>query len=645
MNAALILFALQSSGMTLPPGMGAGSIDGPDPGVNQALSGSGEWLNLPIEIAAEGRPSRTLAGDWNGDLRLDAAVLIEGKLFAVVAPGEERGGLRIGTQSDIADFDVLNQGGPDGQDALLTVSGSGLTKTYFDNLVGDYVEVSLEANNWLSATSVRVLQRPMLATPIYVGVAANGTSVLGFLPGQGLSNLLVEHTAPIVQLETLDWEGDAEEEFVVMSSFGAAVYDIRANLFDSWTLTGEESVSIAAFHRAQEAYARFAWVTRSMPSSDQGAKPTWLRAFADGLIEPVVDLGVLNVVGLTALELNGDGSDELFLSHQTSEHQVILNSQAVAGNFLSESFSSTEFEILTALPATSLWESNMNLKDALTGATSSSQSAGTSGSGAHILTNPKSSFGAAGGGGTPVPPGSGGTGSSSSLGARVGFTNKGPSALNLFARNRSTPAVGDFDGDGDMDLLFPVSKFGDLLFHRNGLIDHRTFQALVVSSSLNSDPSGSLRLELQVRMPDTIPNESTHLELAVWTADSLLDAVDNEVSAYKRITLTGSWPMTVDFLINEALPFNDVFHIQLRIVQTDGGPDFDLLEAYPVSTATYTSSVALFNSLLAASELRGGHATTPKAGPVFVGGIVPRPNLDPFAPGVMPIAPGGGQVQ
>ena len=638
MTVGLFLFVVQAS---LPPAtvdLGLSEIDSPNPSVDQQFSGEREWLKLPMAIFPEGSATRTIAGDWNDDKRLDAVVLIDQQLFVVVAPGESRGGIRLTTLGSIADFDLAPGAGPLGQDALITVGSAGLTRIYFDKYIGTFVEDLVEGNDWLFASSVRLLARPQLGPPIYIGVAANPTQVIGYLPASSHSTPILTHSAPIERLEVLNWAGDGEEEFVVMTQSEASVYDVRDNLYAQLTASDESSVAIAVVRRALEPHARVAWVTRD----SQGGTMS-LQLFANGIVEPIVDLGALLVADMVANEMDGDGSDELFLSHQTSKHQVILRSQAEVGDPMSASFDAEEFVIMTALPA--LHASRISYP---TGKPIGGSGAAGNGATGGLLIGTGSlptlvggcSTGSHGGGsgGASIP--------KEDFGRGLSISNLAPgfSKFNTFSRNRAAPAFGDFDNDGDTDLLFPISDDGDLVFLRNDLIDHRDQWMRFETSSLNSAGPDAVRLDFSMSQPDVIAPAATHVELAVWHSDSYGGFTDNDVVTYKAYTI-GEWPLSASFVMNEArLPFQDLYHMQLRLVELEPGPEIDVLSAYPVVTASYSSSKSVFEALLAASSIRGGGVTTPKTGPVFVGGIAPRPNLDPFAPGAMPLAPGGGQV-
>ena len=640
MTVGLLFFALQSSFPPMTPITDLSVIDNPNPTVDVQLFGQREWMRVPPALQPNGSATRTLAGDWNGDHRLDAVVLIDGQLFVVVAPGEARGGVLIPTLGSIADFDFLQGGGPDGQDALIAVGSAGLTMHYFHNILESFIEVSLESSDWLFARSVRVLERPQLAADIYIGVGATPTDIIGYLPAQDFSTALLSHSAPIERLEVLDWAGDSEEEFVVMSSGEATVYDVRAVQFAQFTAPGESSVALEIFQRALEPYDRIAWAT-----TEGGTASFTLRLYADGIVEPPLDLGSLQLASLAAGELNGDGSDELFLSHRTSEHQVILLSQALVGDLFSASFDATEFVILTALPALS------ELLDEFPIGKPSSSGGGTNGfGGSPGLFNPVPTAGVPGG---LTGPGGGVSGGSSGVpvegGRRDSSNQVTPPAtglINPFLRNNATPAFGDFDNDGDLDLLFPVSNSGDLVFQRNGLVDHRRQLTRVASSQLNSAGPDAYRLDISITEPPVVSPYATHVELAVWRSAGLGDSTDHELHSYKTFDLGEGWPMPVSFVMDEPiLPFHDLYHLQLRLVERTEDIEVILLRAFPVMTATFASSKPVFETLFAAAKIRGGGVTTPKTGPVFVGGIAPRPNLDPFAPGAMPLAPGGGQVQ
>jgi len=641
MTVGLLFFALQSSLPPMTPITDLSAIDTPNPSVDLQLSGDREWMQVPAALQPNGVATRTLAGDWNDDHRLDAVVLIEGQLFVVVAPGEARGGALIPTVGSIADFDFLPGGGPDGQDALIAVGSAGLTMHYFHNVLASFIEVNLESSDWLFARSVRVLERPLLAADIYVGVGATPTDVIGYLPAQDFSTPLLSHSAPIDQLEVLEWAGDSEEEFVVMSNEEATVYDVRALQYAQFTAPGESSVALAIFQRSLEPYDRIAWAT-----SEGGTASFTLRLFADGIVEPPLDLGSLQLSSMAAGELNGDGSDELFLSHRTSQHQVILRSQALMGDLFSPSFDSEEFVILTALPALS------ELLDEFPIGNVPGSGGGPNGAGG--LPGAYNSVPLGGlPGGVSTSPGGGGSGGTSGVTVESGRLNQSNQVvppttdlINPFLRNTATPAFGDFDNDGDLDILFPVSNSGDLVFQRNGLIDHRQQWPRVASSQLNSAGPDAYRLDVTISKPTAVSPDATHVELAVWRSPGLGDSTDYELDSYKTYAIEEGWPMTVSFIMDEPiLPFHDLYHMQLRLVERTPDTEVILLRAFPVMTATFASSRPVFEALFAAAKIRGGGVTTPKTGPVFVGGIAPRPNLDPFAPGAMPLAPGGGQVQ
>jgi hypothetical protein len=627
---------------------GGGATPGP------ALDGTDLWFDLPALLAPDGTPTRVVAGDWNRDGTLDAALLIDGRAFVVVGPDVFRGALELDALGSVNDLEALPGGGPLGQDAVVTVGPAGLLLHHFDNGTGNFGSTAKDVGVWAGARMVRVADLAAGAPLELIGVDALGTSVLGLDVETGQGLVIVDHGAEIVDLGAVDWAGGAAAEIAVLSKAGLTVYDNVGLVVLALSSAPDVGLAFAVVRRALEPHERLAWLTR-----DAGDLTT-LHVVGQVGADPDIALGRLSVVSAVTADLDGDASDELFLSHHASPHQVVLVSQAVVGDAQSPTYAAGEYELLTVLepevvvggdafegPGGPTWNGGPG------GQGGSGGSGGFGGSGSVKVTQ------VPGGPALPavpaVPGGPGTAGGGPPSGPIVAPGRLGlPAAsspdddANPFARNRARPALADFDSDGDVDVLFPISRSGRLLLHRNARIDEGALKIHPGSSSLEAGPGDDYFLSLQLAEPASVPGAATHVEVVVWFASSMYAPVGTSPIGYWRHAITGEWVGSIQVLIPEAaVPSPYLYHVQTRLIEEalSQATFPPILQVWPSSVSTYAPSKSVYESLAATTTIRGGGETTPKTGPVFVGGVAPRPFLDAFMPGIMPRAPGGGQVQ
>ena len=281
--------------------------------------GSGEPLNqLFPGLFGQAHFGKVVAGEFTGDLTLDAVVMDDDRARLAIAPETFDSVVDLpGVVHDIAAL----RGIVESQDLVVTVGPAGLAHHRRDYAQSQWVSTTIRdsTTGWVGGSVVRV----------------------GELDGAGGLDL-VGCSGDSVLTELGDGNGGFSSG-TSFDSFGGAIYDIQLFNFDVETV-GPQVDEIALFtpygvevYRLNGTYAgSFAWPASMMHSTvvssgsgprerlalvTQQAGKDWLVLFDTVTTEGPYDLGQAGVVALAAADADGDGDSELFLS-LTSERKL-----------------------------------------------------------------------------------------------------------------------------------------------------------------------------------------------------------------------------------------------------------------------------------------------------------------------------------
>ncbi len=613
----------------------------PGSGAHLTEGGNSSWFDLPREFDLSRKYTRSISGEFNSDGLTDVVLLAEGRLIFVAGPDLYRGSLDLSlngayTVNDM-DFTPL---APSSSGGFYSVGPSGLELHWFDFVIGNFRRLPINSNQWLDARLVR-WDTPVAGSPdLVLGVAADSFSVMGVWDPIGTSptgELLFTASSPVRQIEFVNWSGDDDLEVAVMGRDKLSVWDLDGTKLAEFSTSAGVGNAFSVIDRSGASHQRLAWVT--WEASYRFAE---LQVVGESFAEAPIYLGDLETIASAASDMDGDGSDELFLSHRTSREQVILLGLAVDGDELSASFSSGAFAVLNVLP-------------------------GEGDSGAPPLTpfqalHPFIFPGFGNGGGTkPTPsqgPGAAGSGAGPKpmqpVGGSTPFLDGGftaddpnlpgelPAPLS-FSRNTSWPLMADLDGDGDVDIFYPLQPNGELMLFRNPQINENSLKVNVGGGTVSPHGIFQTQIKLDVFESLNAPAEATHLEVIVWRQDSIYHNVDPNLILREHIPLDQGFPSNVEVELPEGeLVYPRLYHFLLREVKADASGIIS--EHYPGSVTTYTPLNEMYNYLKESNPSRGGLPVSFKVGGLQLGGTVPRPHLDPFNPGEIPYPLGGGFI-
>lgn len=279
----------------------------------------------PLGMADFGK---IVAGEFTGDLKLDAVVMDGAQPKLLVAPETFDSALAVPTTAN--DIAVLRGAlsDPD-KDCLLTVGAAGLLRHERLSSSSSWASVTIRGpgTSWGGARKVAVGQVDGTGPVDIVGVAADGRTVLveyGNADGTYTAGPGFTAYGPAVQeLWLLNWREGALAgscEIALCTPAGVEVRSRTGVPFDilAWS---QAPILGAVVTDAGTPLQRLALVT-AVNGGDQ------MLVFGDALTEPPVVLGTTGVVSLASGDADGDGDTELFLSLDTENRFWMLENEA-----------------------------------------------------------------------------------------------------------------------------------------------------------------------------------------------------------------------------------------------------------------------------------------------------------------------------
>jgi hypothetical protein len=159
-------------------------------------------------------------------------------------------------------------------------------------------------------------------------------------------------------------------------------------------------------------------------------------------------------------------------------------------------------------------------------------------------------------------------------------------------QNLAWPALADFDGDGDLDIVFAVERTGEIHTIRGDGIDE-TLQRVRLASATYNVVGGQGALALQLNAPIAMPPNSTQLELVVRRRASASSDIEPAAISQTQIPVPTTWPATVMVAIPESnLAFTSVYDVQVRPIKLDSSGAYAAIHPATIESFTVRAATA-----------------------------------------------------
>lgn len=181
-----------------------------------------------------GEITRTIAGDFDGDLRRDVVALDGGQPLFLYAPTNWSVIHRIAAQAN--DIETASRAGPQGCDSIAAVGAFGLSRFDFTPALHTFAPVNVSASAaWLGAQLVRCADANANSAIDYAGVCADGTHVVTLVdPGPNGVEIVFDTGSSVRDLRFVSWSGSAGRELAVLTTRGLQIRTTAGTLLQSF---------------------------------------------------------------------------------------------------------------------------------------------------------------------------------------------------------------------------------------------------------------------------------------------------------------------------------------------------------------------------------------------------------------------------
>lgn len=447
------------------------------------------WLDSP-GVGFEGRFE---VGNLDGDDRLDLVYLSGGELWVGIDVAEVEKFTTL-TEVDVIDFALLPGADSMGRDLIVVTSEAGLTAYAWEDSSSQLAQASSSLPSWANASALSVWSDSSSGQVLLCGLSADGRNVLevevlsqDFVELPGLD--LVDLVSPAHSVQKLDWDGQNEIDYLVVTEDEVIVLDkagmrlLETSLYTAGT--DEQAIVVPKMNGALDG---FYWIT-GVEDSYYGVSLT------SSWYEPLHTLGDERGASLHLADYDGDGYQDLLVSCATRYEAWRLKGSV--GGPTKNTF-------------------NLDITET-----------------AHF------SFPTLG---TPV-------GAIRPIGIRSG----------------------DFDGDGDVDLLMLQADASSFRLCKNEELFEGEEEAAITWLELADPIAGALPLNLTFEIPDFVATGggSYSLRYELWGQEELGDPLSATPLIEREIALTSSMvgPLSRSESIQlGSLSSMAVFRMRVRIV-------------------------------------------------------------------------------
>ncbi len=279
-------------------------------------------------IDTSGGVTSMATGDFNGDWIADAFVVIDGIAYFVPCPDVFSSLFPI-DDLDAVDVATLPAAGWNGIDAVLVVGADGLHVVQRGSTTSA-MSATLLASGWTTVVQLCVADVDGDANVDVLGLDGDGTTLRRLeANGSGWDSSTSSFTqlgaSAVIEIDVLDWNGDADLEVAAVLNDGFAVYDLsmtrQAIYQGAAVVAGVTAQPVRHASGGKDRLAIVYWT----PSDTQ-----WLKEISSNHESAGLGLGILGVVsrGTAAADLlpsmTTPRGDDLVLSHTFSPWQPVL---------------------------------------------------------------------------------------------------------------------------------------------------------------------------------------------------------------------------------------------------------------------------------------------------------------------------------
>lgn len=271
--------------------------------------------DLTWPTATPGTYSTTVACDFTLDHHRDLLVLRSGEACLLYGPDQYDAVTVLG--DGVLDATVLVGAGLAGADRLALVGTNGVTVAWVD------ADHALQSSLLSGGVGVAVVSADIdqLAGPDLLVLEADHRTVRRWVASASAAAGYVDAGwfdlgATADALRVLDFDGDGADEVACLSAQGLVVRELDGSPCATFA-TSLPGDGLWVF--SQAGVPALAWLRRT---ADLVAQE--LVVARSGGLEAPLALGALEVVALAAGDLDGDGADELVLSHRSSRQALVL---------------------------------------------------------------------------------------------------------------------------------------------------------------------------------------------------------------------------------------------------------------------------------------------------------------------------------
>jgi hypothetical protein len=267
----------------------------------------GDSLGLASLLGA-GPVTRTVAGDFDGDLHTDVLLLDGGELRLIYGPPTYLAGWGSGLLG--YDLALVSGAGVTGHDAVVLLDASGpALVSYTPGAAEDFTVDDLQLTGWGGAQRVAVSGD---GDRVLYGLGAGGMSLL--VAEGAFGGTLAERSLPLddpgLELLPCDWTGTSDDEVLVLTEGGVVVYDRQGVKLLEMFAPMDDAFAVVL---RQDGYAkdRVASVVSQPGSTDQ-----FLHVMDELTAEMPISLGGSQAHTMVAGDTDGDGDDDLVITHR-----------------------------------------------------------------------------------------------------------------------------------------------------------------------------------------------------------------------------------------------------------------------------------------------------------------------------------------
>lgn len=288
---------------------------------------------------------RAAVGDFDGDRHTDFVSLLvdtstgRGEVLFVQAADVYQSLHSLGSRT-ASDVLTWSGAGTDKTDAVLTVGTDGVSQWTLDTN-DQIVPTTIVGGPLVNAKFIRgPVSGTQLSNHAFVVVGSDSRTVYKVYRSSGTWTTAVirTHSADIIDMEVLDWNGSGDRDVALLTSADLTVVDTANTVLAS---ASASSVCMTMVRHKGRATDQLAWVTNVSGTSNQA-----LHVVGNGVTETGIVIGPLDVADVASGDLDDDGDSELLVSHRFSGDQVVLINVSTTTSS-SESYSWSAYELYT----------------------------------------------------------------------------------------------------------------------------------------------------------------------------------------------------------------------------------------------------------------------------------------------------------